>query len=134
MLRGPGGGRLPGLTWAGGRWRPGAERTLICHRMSEWFNIRPLMDSERQMSRPRTRFPRRTSRFSRAGDAGGAGPATAAADGGPRAADDGAGPAADGPAAATGRASPARRPHAPAGGGGPAPVAGPGPAQNRVRG
>ena len=49
-----------GLRGPWGPWRPGAERTLICRRWSEWFNIRPLMDSEQRMSRPRTGFPRRS--------------------------------------------------------------------------
>ena len=89
------GGLLPGLTWAWGPWRPGAERTLICHRWSEWFNIRPLMDSERRMSRPRTGFPRRTSRLSRAGD----GPADGR---GPRVSRPGTAAAAAGPAPAAG--------------------------------
>ena len=115
MLRGPAGGLLPGVTWAWGPWRPGAQRTLICHRWSEWFNIRPLMDSERRMSRPRTGFPRRTSRLSRAGD----GPAAAS---GPSAAD-----LAPADAAAADRASPGGRR-------GPGRRARPGPVAERVRG
>src|SRR5712664_2460659 len=74
------------------------------------------MDSERQMSRPKTGFPRRTSRFSQAGDPG-------AADGGP-------GPAAGGPAAGPGRASPAAGTDAPAGGVDLATVLGPVRSQN----